>query len=57
MELTKTNPSTDVYTNNEGLLRKLDRGIDDMEARRELNIEDAFNKITELRNSRRNARA
>lgn len=38
------------------LLRMLDRGIDDMEAKRELPLEDAFRKITELRDTRRNAR-
>lgn len=37
-------------------LRMLDRGIDDMEAGRELPIEDAFQKISELRTIRRNAR-
>ena len=41
----------------ESLLRMLDRGIDDMEAGREMPIEEAFEKITELRNMRRNARA
>ena len=41
----------------EALLRMLDRGIDDMEAGREMPIEEAFEKITELRNMRRNARA
>lgn len=38
------------------ILRMLDRGIDDMEAGRELPLEDAFKKITELRDIRRNAR-
>ena len=38
------------------ILRMLDRGIDDMEAGRELPLEEAFRKITELRESRRNAR-
>ena len=41
----------------EELLQMLDRGIDDMEAGRELPIDDAFQKIEELRNTRRNARA
>ena len=41
---------------NNHLLRMLDRGIDDMEAGRELPLEDAFRKITELRDARRNAR-
>jgi len=39
------------------LLKQLDRGIDDMEAKRELPLEESFQKITELRNIRRNARA
>lgn len=37
-------------------LRILDRGIDDMEAGRELPLEEAFQKINELRTIRRNAR-
>ena len=41
---------------NEILCRMLDRGMDDMEERRELPVEEAFKKITELRNMRRNAR-
>ncbi len=39
------------------LLGMLDRGIDDMESGRELPLEDAFRKITDLREARRNARA
>lgn len=35
--------------------KMLDRGIDDMEAGRELPLTEAFVKITELRNRRRNA--
>lgn len=42
-------------TNHERLLKILDRGIDDMEARRELPLTETFVKITELRNRRRNA--
>ena len=38
------------------LLGMLDRGIDDMESGRELPLEDAFEKVTELRNIRRDAR-
>lgn len=38
------------------LLRMLDRVIDDMEAGRELPIEEAFKKIGKLRKSRRDAR-
>lgn len=39
----------------EQLLKMLDKGIDDMEAGRELSLTEAFDKITELRNRRRNA--
>ena len=56
MELTKKVPTTDKNQENNHLLRMLDRGIDDMEAGRELLLEDAFRKITELRDNRRNAR-
>lgn len=38
------------------VLRMLDRGIDDMEAGRELPLEEAFQKINELRSIRRDAR-
>lgn len=41
--------------NYEKMLKMLDRGIDDMEAGRELPLAEAFVKITELRNWRRNA--
>ena len=43
-------------TNHERLLKMLDRGIDDMEAGRELPLTEAFVKISELRNRRRNAK-
>ena len=56
MEFTKKVPKTDKNQENNHLLRMLDRGIDDMEAGRELPLEDAFRKITELRDARRNAR-
>ena len=46
MELTKKVPTTDKSQENNHLLRMLDRGIDDMEAGRELPLEDAFRKIT-----------
>ena len=36
--------------------RFLDRGIDDMESVRELPLDDAFKKICELREVRKNAR-
>lgn len=38
------------------LFNALDRGIDDMEAGRELPLEEAMQKITELRDARREAR-
>ena len=41
--------------NYEKMLKMFDRGIDDMEAGRELPLTEAFVKITELRNRRRNA--
>lgn len=47
----------DTQQDHEALLRMLDRGIDDMEAGREMPLEEAFEKVTELRNMRRNARA
>lgn len=45
---------------NEGeklLLQQLSRGIEDMEDGRELPIDEAFEKITELRDERKKARA
>ncbi len=39
------------------LFRILDRGIDDMEAGHELPLDEAFQKVSELRDSRRRARA
>lgn len=44
------------FDKNESLRSALDRGIDDMEAGRELPLDEAMKKITELRNIRRNAR-
>lgn len=41
--------------NYDKMLKMLDRGIDDMESGRELPLTEAFVKITELRNRRRNA--
>lgn len=55
MELTRSKQK-DGLQENEHFLRMLDRGIDDMEAGRELPLEDAFIKITELRDKRRDAR-
>ena len=56
MKLTKKIPTTNKSQENNHLLCMLARGIDDMEAGRELPLEDAFCKITELRDARRNAR-
>ena len=52
MELTKSR-QTERLHENESFLRMLDRGIDDMEAGRELPLDDALKKITELRDARR----
>ena len=53
MEFTvRKQPTTQQEDNH--ILRMLDRGIDDMEAGRELPLEEAFCKIAELRDSRRN---
>lgn len=43
-------------TDDHNVLRMLDRGIDDMEAGRDLPLEEALRKISELRIIRRNAR-
>lgn len=56
MKLAKNILATDRNKKNNHLLHILDRGIDDMEAGRELPLEDAFRKITELRNTHRNAK-
>lgn len=53
----KANTYSSTQQDEMSLLRMLDRGIDDMEAGRELPIKEAFQKITELREIRRNARA
>lgn len=41
----------------DGLLSKLDRGIDDMEAGRELPLDEAFDMIEQLVEKRMHARA
>lgn len=56
MELALDSNQIHVKQDNKELFRMLDRGIDDMESGRELPLEEAFEKITELRNVRRNAR-
>lgn len=55
MDMTLDNKN--VLLQDDDLLQMLDRGIDDMEAGRELPLDEAFPKITELRDIRRNARA
>ncbi len=51
LEYTKSN----AVQEREKLFRALDYGIADVEAGRGLPIEEAFQKVTELRNTRRNA--
>lgn len=57
MDMAVDTRGKDTLQGNENLMRALDRGIDDMEAGRELPLDEAFHKITELRDKRRNARA
>ena len=56
MELTMRKQTPAQHEDND-ILRMLDRGIDDMETGRELPLEEAFRKITELRDVRRTTRA
>ena len=49
--------NTSILQKDDALLQILDRGIDDREAGRELPLDEAFQKITDLRDIRRNARA
>ena len=42
--------------NRDELFRMLDRGIDDMEAGRELPLNEAFEKVTKLRDAGRSGR-
>ena len=51
------NESQNSIKEDTNLFRMLDRGIDDMEAGHELPLDEAFQKISELRDSRRRARA
>ena len=46
----------DMARDKETIFRMLDAGIDDMEQGRELPLEEAFLKIDELRDKKRNAR-
>ena len=56
MYLSLNHKQTNIPSDNKNLHEMLDRGIADMEEGRELPLEEAFQKITELRNIRRNAR-
>ena len=56
MYLSLNHKQTNIPSDNKNLHEMLDRGITDMEEGRELPLEEAFQKITELRNIRRNAR-
>lgn len=56
MENVLSKNQTNKNQNEMNFLRMLDRGIDDMEAGRELPLEEAFQRISELRNNRRCAR-
>lgn len=49
------NKSAEIFQESVPLLSMLDKGIDDMKAGRELTLDDAFEKIAELRDARRNA--
>ena len=55
MELTKNKPQ-DNFQKSQTFLHMLDKGIDDMEADRELSLEDAFKEISKLREARKNAK-
>lgn len=57
MDMAVDTRGKDTLQGNENLMRALDRGIDDMGAGRELPLDEAFHKIRELRDKRRNARA
>lgn len=56
MKSTAINKTSALQQNDDHIFRLLDRGIDDMEAGREMPLEDAFKKISKLRDARRNAR-
>lgn len=57
MNTTIIDTTKNAIMENDNLFHLLDRGIDDMESGRELPLEEAFQKITELRKTRRNGRA
>lgn len=55
MDMTLNNSKVNAEHDNEILLRLLDAGFNDMELGKELSLEEAFGKIAELRNEKRNA--
>ncbi|MCM1283776.1 MAG: hypothetical protein NC242_09115 [Roseburia sp.] len=57
MDMDMTLDNKNILHQNDNLFQMLDKGIDDMEAGRELPLDEAFQKITELRDIRRNAGA
>lgn len=57
MDTALSNRKKNTSQQDDYLMRMLDRGIDDMEAGRELPLDEAFQKIRELRDNRRSARA
>ena len=52
----KMTVEADIKYDEKNFFHLLDRGLDDMESGHELPLDDAFKKISELRESRRNAR-
>ena len=56
MELMLNNNQVNTQQDYGALLSKISKGIDDMEAGRELPLEEANEAISELRDIRRNAR-
>lgn len=57
MDTALNNRKMNTSQEDEYLMRILDKGIDDMEAGRELPLDEAFQKIRELRNRKKSARA
>lgn len=57
MDTALSNRKNNTSQQDDYLMRMLDRGIDDMEAGKDLPLDEAFQKIRELRDNRRSARA
>ena len=57
MDTALINREKNTSQRDEYLMRMLDRGIDDMEAGKELPLDEAFQRIRELRDNKRSARA